>query len=90
MNIDKNPVKERQLQESSEVHDVYTSLSRPVLLQDLCELHMCHSLLGAKLGYLHAGVASAQDPSRVDTSIWRILLSIPPQVFIHVQLHPQQ
>ena len=43
---------------------------------------MCHLLLGAKLGCLHAGGASAQDPCLVDTSIWRILLSILPQVSI--------
>ena len=40
------------------------------LLQNLsiaCELHMCHSLSGANLGCLHAGVASAQDPCLADS-----------------------
>lgn len=56
-----------------QVHRAYGY--RPVvlictLLQNLsiaCELHMCHSLSGANLGCLHAGVASAQDPCLADS-----------------------
>ena len=56
-----------------QVHRAYGN--RPVvlictLLQNLsiaCELHMCHSLSGANLGCLHAGVASAQDPCLADS-----------------------